>query len=143
MLPFCSEWLIHGSLYSFTNEGRPFLKMFPGEIIKISEWFNFRKLINCQVPRLIHHCFIYCVIFISIRISLLLQNQVFVFLEKLKGDSKSNQEKNRWKEHFGGKYRARKHCVYHGRYCNDCKVAQPNEVRGGLTYLTSVLTMLS
>ena len=47
------------------------------------------------MPRLIHHCFIYCVvIFISIRISLFLQNQVFVFfLEKLEGDSKSNQEK--------------------------------------------------
>ena len=46
------------------------------------------------MPRLSHYCFIYCfVIFISIRFSLFLQNQVFVFfLEKL-GDSKSNQEK--------------------------------------------------
>ena len=47
------------------------------------------------IDHLSHYCFIYCVvIFISIRISLFLQNQVFLFsLEKLEGDSKSNQGK--------------------------------------------------
>ena len=48
------------------------------------------------MPGLIHHCFIYCVvIFISIRISLFFQNQIFVgfFFRKLEGDSKFDQEK--------------------------------------------------